>query len=153
MYMSLRSLFETYAASYANGVATLDRTPVRQKPNQAVASGATPSASQRPSQPPPNSGAIDHWSYVLFYSMGIGTLAVGALLFTVLLAVWLYGQFVWTFTQWDLADVRLTPFKSLAYLVIAATFLAGTGAGFWIFSGAAWKNQRENTTTTRHSGR
>jgi hypothetical protein len=147
--MSLRSLSETHAAAYASGVATLDRTPVRQKPNQPVASGAPPS-SQRLAQPP-SSGAIDHWSYVLFYSMGIGTLAVGALIFTVLVAVWLYGQFVWTFTQWDLADVRLTPFKSLAYLVIGTTFLAGTGAGLWIFSGAAWKNQ--NTTRTRRSRR
>ena len=148
--MSLRSLSETHAAAYASGVATLDRAPVRQKPNQPVASGAPPSASQSPSQPP-SSGAIDHWSYVLFYSMGIGTLAVGALIFTVLVAVWLYGQFVWTFTQWDLADVRLTPFKSLAYLVIGTTFLAGTCAGLWIFSGAAWKNQ--NTTRTRRSRR
>ena len=85
--------------------------------------------------------------------MGIGTLAVGALLLTVLMAVWFYGQFVWTFTHRDLADVRLAPFKSLAYLVIAGTFLAGTGAGFWIFSGAAWKNQRANTTATRRTTR
>lgn len=83
---------------------------------------------------------------MLLYSMGIGTLAVGALLFTVLMAVWVYGQFVWTFTHWDLANVRLTPFKSLAYLMIAGTFLAGTCAGLWVFSGAAWKNQRANIT-------
>jgi hypothetical protein len=91
---------------------------------------------------------------VLFYSVGIGTLAVAALLFTVLIGVWMYGQFVWTFTHWDLADVRLTPFKSLAYLIVGVTFVAGTGAGLWIFSGAAWKNQkpeRSKPTSVRRS--
>jgi hypothetical protein len=122
-------------------VPALDRTRVPQQRVRPLASGAPPRTSQ-----PPNSGAVDHWSYVLLYSMGIGTVAVGALLFTVLMAVWLYGQFVWTFTHWDLAEVRLTPFKSLAYLVIAGTFVAGTCAGLWIFSGAAWKNQGANTT-------
>lgn len=81
--------------------------------------------------------------------MGVGTLAVGALLFIVLIAVWLYGQFVWTFTHWDLSDISLAPFKSLAYLVIAVTFLGGTCAGLWIFSGAAWKNQRGNKVATQ----
>jgi hypothetical protein len=102
-----------------------------------VASGAV-----RPSTTAQSSGAIDHWSIVLFYSMGIGTLAVVALLFAVLLSVWIYCQFVWTFTHWDLADVSLAPFKSLAYLVIAGTFVSGTCAGLWCFSGAAWKNRK-----------
>lgn len=96
---------------------------------------------------------MDHWTYVLVYSMGIGSLAVAALLLTVLIAVWLYGQFVWSFTHWDLAEVRLTPFKSLAYLLMAGAFLGGTCAGLWIFSGAAWKNQRTNTTPARPPSR
>lgn len=98
---------------------------------------------------PTSSPAVDHWSYVLLYSMGFGSLAVAALLFAVLVAVWFYGQFVWSFTHWDLAELRLTPFKSLAYLVIAGTFLGGTCAGLWIFSGAVWKNQRNPATSTR----
>jgi hypothetical protein len=76
---------------------------------------------------------------VLFYSLGFGTVAVVALLFTVLMGVWMYGQFVWTFTHWDLANVRLTPFKSLAYLIVGGTFVGGTCVGLWIFSGAAWR--------------
>jgi hypothetical protein len=102
---------------------------------------------------PTGSVAVDHWTYVLFYSMGVGTLAVGALLFTVLVFVWFYGQFVWAFTHWDLANVRLTPFKSLAYLVIAGTFLGGTCAGLWVFSGAIWKNQQANATPKRRPSR
>src|SRR6476661_5326829 len=71
-------------------------------------------------------GAVDHWSVILFYSMGFGAIAVAILLFAVLVAVWFYGQFIWSFTQWDLANVRLTPFKSLAQLIIVATFVGGT---------------------------
>ena len=85
--------------------------------------------------------------------MGIGTLSVGVLLFIVLAAVWFYGQFIWSFTHWDLANVRLTPLKSLAYLVMAGTFLGGTCAGLWVFSGAAWKNQRQTTAAVRRSTR
>ena len=81
--------------------------------------------------------------------MGVGSLAVAALLFTVLIAVWFYGQFVWSFTHWDLANFRLTPFKSLAYLLIVGTFVGGTCAGLWVFSGAAWKHQRGNSVPTR----
>lgn len=84
---------------------------------------------------------------MLFYSMGIGTVAVAALLFSVLMAVWLYGQFVWTFTHWDLADVRLTPFRSLAYFMILGTFLGGTCAGLWCFSGAAWRNRKPTASS------
>ena len=85
--------------------------------------------------------------------MGVGSLAVAALLFIVLVLVWFYGQFVWSFTHWDLASVRLSPFKSLAYLVIAGTFLGGTCAGLWIFSGAIWKNQRANAAPNRRLSR
>ena len=83
--------------------------------------------------------------------MGIGTLAVAALLFTVLMSVWMYGQFVWTLTHWDLADVRLTPVKSLAYLILAGTFVGGTCAGLWMFSGAAWKNQQPTRASTHRT--
>ncbi len=128
-------------------MATLDRTPARP-----ASSGAQPRVTRGSSQTPA-SVAVDHWTYVFIYSMGIGTLAVAALLFTVLIAVWLYGQFVWSFTQWDLADVRLAPFKPLAYLLIAGAFLGGTCAGLWVFSGAAWKNQRSQTTAARRPSR
>jgi hypothetical protein len=107
----------------------------------------------KPSSQPQGSGAIDHWSAVLFYSMGIGTVAVGALLFSVLMAVWLYGQFVWTFTHWDLANVRLAPFKSLAQLIILGTFIGGTCAGLWCFSGAAWRNRKPTRSSAASSTR
>jgi hypothetical protein len=91
---------------------------------------------------PSASGAVDHWSAILLYSMGFGAIAVGILLFAVFLIIALYGQFVWTLTQWDGVNIRLTPFKSLAYLIIVGTFAAGMCVGFWCFSGAAWKKQK-----------
>jgi ABC-type multidrug transport system permease subunit len=93
-------------------------------------------------------GAVDHWSAILFYSMGFGAIAVGILLFAVLVVVWFYGQFIWSFTQWDLANVRLTPFKSLAQLIVVATFLGGTCVGLWCFSGAAWRNRKPGRAST-----
>jgi hypothetical protein len=95
------------------------------------------------------SGAVDHWSAILFYSLGFGTTAVGILLFAVLLVVSLYGQFVWTFTQWDGTSIRLTPFKSLAYLIIIGTFVGGVCVGLWCFSGAAWRNQKASRSSAR----
>jgi hypothetical protein len=78
--------------------------------------------------------------------MGIGTIAVIALFFLVLLAVFLYGQFVWSFTQWDMADVSLEPYKSLAYVVLVGTFVAGSGVGLWLFGGSVWGKQNQAAT-------
>jgi hypothetical protein len=111
-YMSFGSLSEMERALYAIRVPTVDRTRLsRTRPS--VSGGTTvrrPASSQ-----PQNSGAIDHWSIVLLYSMGFGTVAVAALLFLVLMVVCLYGQLVWSFTYWDLANVRLTPFKRISF--------------------------------------
>jgi hypothetical protein len=99
---------------------------------------------------------VDHWSVILFYSMGFGAIAVATLLFAVLVAVWFYGQFIWAFTQWDLANVSLAPFKSLAQLIIGATFVGGTCVGLWCFSGAAWRNRKPRgvgSSTSRRTTR
>jgi hypothetical protein len=120
-----------------------------------VAARSLPGNGQ-PSQPSVSGGAIDHWSVVLFYSMGFGVIAVVILFFLVLLLVWMYAQFVWSFTQWDMANVRLTPFKSLAYLILTGTFVGGTCVGLWCFSGAAWQNRkpvRASSTSSRRTVR
>jgi hypothetical protein len=86
---------------------------------------------------------------VLFYSMGFGAIAVGILFFAVLVMVFLYGQLIWSFTQWDLSSVRLTPFKSLAYLILIGTFVGGTCVGLWCFSGAAWRQRAAQSRRRR----
>jgi hypothetical protein len=80
--------------------------------------------------------------------MGVGTLAVAVLLFTVLMAVCLFAQFIWTFTPFDMAGVSLAPFRSFAYLLIAGTFVGGTCAGLWCFSGAVWKNRKPGRSSS-----
>lgn len=140
--MSFRSLSEMRRAFYATSVPVSSgtRTPIA-RGTSVTGSAARIAPGKAPTSQPSTSG-IDHWSIVLFYSMGIGVMAVSILLFLVLMAVWLYGQFVWTFTRWDLANVRLTPYKLLAYLILGATFAAGTGVGLWCFSGAAWRQRQ-----------
>jgi hypothetical protein len=135
-------------------VSTLDRTRVIEKrPVAPTASRVQPSPGPSPSLAQQDSGAIDHWSVVLFYSMGIGTLAVVALLFAVLIVVWMYSQFIRTFTHWDLADVRLTSVKSFAYFLVLTTFVGGTCAGWWFFSGAAWKTRKGARASSGHARR
>jgi hypothetical protein len=88
--------------------------------------------------------------------MGIGTLAVAVLLFTVLMAVCLFVQIIWTFTPFDMAGVSLAPFRSFAYFVVGGTFVGGTCAGLWCFSGAVWKNAkpgRSNSSPIRRTAR
>ena len=119
----------------------------RLRPASTVGGAARPAVPR--SSTSPDAGAVDHWSAILLYSLGFGTTAVGILLFAVLLVVSLYGQFVWTFTQWDGASIRLTPFKSLAYLIIIGTFVGGVCMGLWCFSGAAWRNQKASRSSAR----
>lgn len=143
--MSFRSLSEMWRAFYATSVPFSSGTRTPTTRGTSVTTSSTRIAPGKTPASRPSASGIDHWSIVLFYSMGIGVVAVSVLLFLVLMAVWLYGQFVWTFTRWDLADVRLTPYKSLAYLILAGTFAVGTCAGLWCFSGAAWKQGKSST--------
>src|SRR5215468_8430613 len=117
--MTRRSLSEIRRAFYASNVPITDRTQAQgSRPNTPVGSIAR-TAGAKTQTMASASGAIDHWSAIFFYSMGFGAVAVGILLFAVFLMVSLYGQFVWTFTQWDGVNIRLAPFRSLACLILS----------------------------------
>jgi hypothetical protein len=77
---------------------------------------------------------------VLFYATGVGVLALVVLFFATLILIALYGQFIWTFTQWDLSDVRSAVVKPWAHFTLAMVFVGGTLVGLWFFGGYAWKN-------------
>jgi hypothetical protein len=77
---------------------------------------------------------------VLFYAMGVGMLALMALFFVALMGIGLYGQLVWSFTQWDLSSVRSAVVKPWAHFTLWMVFFAGTLVGVWFFGGYAWKN-------------
>jgi hypothetical protein len=79
---------------------------------------------------------------LFFGSAGVGIVAVIVLLSAVLLVVGLYVQLVWPLTDWDLGNISLGDFNSLATTVMAGIFLGGFGAGFWCISGNAWKNKK-----------
>jgi hypothetical protein len=97
------------------------------------------------------SASVDHWSMVLFYAIGVGALALVVFFFLALLGVGLYGQLVWTFTQWDLASVRSAVVKPWAHFTLLMVFLSGTVIGIWFFGGYAWKNLkvRSSNAATR----
>jgi hypothetical protein len=88
---------------------------------------------------------------VLFYAIGVGALALMVFFFLALLGVGLYGQLVWTFTQWDLASVRSAVVKPWAHFTLLMVFLSGTVMGIWFFGGFAWKNLkvRSSNAATR----
>jgi hypothetical protein len=82
------------------------------------------------------------WGLLFFGSAGVGIVAVILLLSAVLLVVGLYVQLVWPLTDWDLGNISLGDFNSIATTVMAGIFLGGFGAGYWCISGGAWKNKK-----------
>jgi hypothetical protein len=105
-----------------------------------------------PSSPKTTAG-VDHWTMVLFYAMGVGALALVVLFFVVLFVIGLYGQFVWTFSMWDLSSVRSAAVRPWAHLTLWAVFLGGTGLGVWFFGGYAWRNMNGRLTNAASRAR
>jgi hypothetical protein len=77
---------------------------------------------------------------VLFYAMGVGALALMVFFIGSLALIGLYGQFVWSFTQWDLASIKSEAVKPWAQFVLLMVFGVGVLIGIWLFGGYAWKN-------------
>jgi hypothetical protein len=80
-----------------------------------------------------------HWSMLLFESLSAGVLAVGVGLATVLAVVGLYVTIVWPLTFWDLANLGLEHYASWTNTVLWSVFAGGSLAGYWCFSGSAFK--------------
>jgi hypothetical protein len=80
-----------------------------------------------------------HWSMLLFESLSAGVMAVAAGLATVMTVVGLYVTIVWPLTFWDLANLGIEKYRSWVNTVLWSVFAGGTLAGYWCFSGAAFK--------------
>jgi hypothetical protein len=80
-----------------------------------------------------------HWSMLLFESLSAGVLAIGVGLAAVLAIVGLYVTIVWPLTFWDLANLGLEQFASWTNTVLWSVFAGGSLAGYWCFSGLAFK--------------
>lgn len=86
-----------------------------------------------------------HWSMLLFESCSAGALALGVGIASVMLVVSLYAVFIWPLTFWDLADVGLEKYADYGETALWSVFAGGTLAGYWCFSGEAFKNRSKNT--------
>src|SRR5215831_12854271 len=99
-------------SSYATGVALVppSRTAVRpgsgvRQPMPTRAAGrSTTNPAAKAGTRPQTEQSVDHWTMVLFYALGVGTLGLVLFFVLSLALIGLYGQFVWTFTHWDLAS-------------------------------------------------
>lgn len=71
-------------------------------------------------------------------SAGVAALFIGGL--AVLAVVGLYAVVVWPLTMWDIR-VPTEQYDSWANTVLWSVFGGGTLAGFWCFSGLAYKSK------------
>jgi hypothetical protein len=82
-----------------------------------------------------------HWTMLLFESLSAGVMVVGVGMAAVMVIVGVYSIVVWPLTFWDLADLGLERYASWFDTVWWSVFAGGSLAGFWCFSGAAFKTK------------
>ena len=90
-----------------------------------------------------------HWTMLLFESLSAGVMAVGVGMVAVLTVVGVYVLIVWPLTFWDLANLGAENYNSWADTVLWSVFAGGSLAGYWCFSGAAFKNKGRNRVPVR----
>jgi hypothetical protein len=78
---------------------------------------------------------------LMFESLSAGVMAVAVGLAAVLVVVSLYVIFVWPLTFWDLANLGLEKYGDWVDTVLWSVFAGGSLAGYWCFSGAAFKSR------------
>jgi len=78
---------------------------------------------------------------LVFESVSAGGFAVFLVLAAVLVLVGFYTYLVWPFTKWDLADPSLDRLLLWSEYALILIFIAGAAAGFWCFSGEAFRQK------------
>jgi hypothetical protein len=97
---------------------------------------------QRPRVSAPAKGGTDqNWGMLVFESLSAGAMSVLVGLLAVMVIVGLYVIIVWPLTYWDLTNSGLEKLSGLANTVLWSVFAGGSLAGFWCFSGAAFKTK------------
>jgi hypothetical protein len=89
-----------------------------------------------------------HWSMLILESLSGGVLAVFILFTMIMMLVSIYVVLVWPLTFWDLAGLKLEKYGSWANIAIWSVFGGGTLAGYWCFSGAAFKSKPRSARKT-----
>ena len=77
----------------------------------------------------------------MFESASAGVMAVGLGFLAVLTIVGVYLVIVWPLTFWDLANLGLEQYGSWTQTILWSVFAGGAVAGYWCFSGAAFRNK------------
>jgi hypothetical protein len=86
---------------------------------------------------------------LLFESLSAGAMAVFVGLAAVMIVVSLYAIFVWPLTFWDLANLGLEKYAPWTNTVLWSVFAGGSLAGYWCFSGAAFKPRQRSRSAAR----
>jgi len=95
--------------------------------------------------------ADQNWAMLVFESLSAGAMALAVGIAAVLVLLGVYGLFVWPLTFWNLTLLGLEKYSSWANTVLWSVFAGGSMAGYWCFSGAAFKNRsrRRNGSSIR----
>lgn len=102
----------------------------------------------RPGTNRPNP-ADQHWTMLVFESLSAGVLAIAVGLVAVMLVVGVYVILVWPLTFWDLANLGLEKYASWTNTILWSIFAGGSLAGYWCFSGAAFKGRPKANAPVR----
>jgi hypothetical protein len=107
---------------------------------------------QKPRVQSPEGAAIAQpWGMLVFESLSAGVMALLVLLLAVMVLVGVYVIVVWPLTSWDLTNTGLEKYSSWFETGLWSVFAGGSLAGFWCFSGAAFKEKKKGKRNSRHS--
>jgi hypothetical protein len=79
---------------------------------------------------------------LLFESVSAGVMTVLVAMVAIMVVVGGYVMIVWPLTFWDLSHTGLERYGSWAETAMWSVFAGGALAGFWCFSGAAFKTNK-----------
>lgn len=97
---------------------------------------------QRVKGPQRSADTDQHWSMLVFESLSAGVMALLVGLLAVMVIVGVYVIVVWPLTFWDLTNSGLEKYGAWVNTILWAAFAGGALAGYWFFSGAAFKVRR-----------
>jgi hypothetical protein len=79
---------------------------------------------------------------LIFETLSAGVFAILLGVVALLVLVGVYDYIVWPLTKWDFAGVNVDQFRPWWQWAAGLTFATGSLAGFWCFSGAAFRPKK-----------
>ena len=78
---------------------------------------------------------------LIFESLSAGATSLLVTILIILALIGVFNLVVWPLTFWDGAESGLEQYASWGKLALGSIFIGGSLAGFWCFSGAAFKGK------------